>query len=68
MMIDVLNEKIDEIQFGDTIYPIRENMYIKINGHTIKGLHDLKLFFEGFLTSKTSNIFEIGYYLGEENK
>jgi hypothetical protein len=67
MMINVLNEKINKIQFRHIDYPIKENMYIKIGGHTIKGLHNLKLFFEGILASKTSNTFEIGY-LGEKNK
>jgi hypothetical protein len=42
-------------------------MYIKVNGFKIKGLHNLKLFFEGILVGSDFDKLEIGY-LGEENK
>jgi hypothetical protein len=42
-------------------------MYIRINGYKIKGLHNLKLFFEGTLIGTDFDKIEIGY-LGEENK
>ena len=42
-------------------------MYIKVNGFKIKGLYNLKLFFEGILVGSDFDKLEIGY-LGEENK
>ena len=67
MKIKVFNDKIDNIILHNKNYPIKENMYIKIDNHKIKGLHNLKLFFEGILASKELYKFEIDY-LGEENK
>ena len=58
---------VDNIRIYNKNYPIKENMYIRINGHKIKGLHNLKLFFEGTLIGTDFDKIEIGY-LGEENK
>ena len=67
MKIKISNNEIDTLTFRDRKYPIKENMYIKINNYKIKGLHDIKIFLEGILASNNYNEFEIGY-LGEENK
>ena len=58
---------IDNIRIHNEDYPIKEDMYIKFNGFKIKGLHNLKLFFEGILVESDFDKLEIGY-LGEENK
>lgn len=67
MKIKIFDNKIDNIILNNQNYPIKENMYIKVNGYKIKGLHNLKLFFKGLLVSEKCDKIEIGY-LGEENK
>ena len=67
MKIKLFNNIVDNIRIHNKDYPIKENMYIKVNGFKIKGLHNLKLFFEGILVGSDCDKLEIGY-LGEENK
>lgn len=68
MKIKLFNNIVDNIRLHNEDYPIKEDMYIKFNGFKIKGLHNLKLFFEGMLVkSEDCDKLEIGY-LGEENK
>ena len=68
MKIKLFNYMIvDNVRIHNEDYPIKENMYIKVNGFKIKGLHNLKLFFEGILVGSDFDKLEIGY-LGEENK
>lgn len=61
MMINVLNEQINKLMFGGKDYPIKENMYIKIGNRKIKGMHNIKLFLEGILSSMAKYNWEIGY-------
>ena len=55
---------VDNVRIHNEDYPIKENMYIKVNGFKIKGLHNLKLFFEGIVVGLDFDKLEIGY-LGE---
>lgn len=64
MKIKLFNNIVDNIRIRNEDYPIKENMYIKINGFKIKGLHNLKLFFEGIVVGLDFDKLEIGY-LGE---
>ena len=67
MKIKLFNNTVDTIRLHNEDYSIKEDMYIKFNGFKIKGLHNLKLFFEGMLVKSDFDKLEIGY-LGEENK
>lgn len=55
---------INNVRIHNEDYPIKEDVYIKVNGFKIKGLHNLKLFFEGILVGSDFDQLEIGY-LGE---
>ena len=61
MMINVLDEQINKLTFGDKEYPIEENMYIKIENRKIKGMHNIKLFLERILSCMSKYNWEIGY-------
>lgn len=67
MKIEVFGDIIDNVRIHNKDYPIKENMYVKVNGFEIKGLVNLKSFFEGMLVKSDFDKLEIGY-LGEENK
>lgn len=67
MKIKLFKSMVDTVGIHNEDYLIKEDMYIKFNGFKIKGLHNLKLFFEGMLAMSDFNKIEIGY-LGEENK
>lgn len=67
MKIKLFGDIVDNIRIQNKDYPIKENMYIKVNGFEIKGLHNLKLFLEGMFVDLNFDKVEIGY-LGEENK
>ena len=63
------NNTVDNVRIRNKDYPIKEDMCIKVNGFKIKGLHNLKLFFEGILVNSNSDFGKIEIsYLGEENK